>query len=35
MQKIEAGADLVQVYSGMVYSGPTLPAQINKAMLAR
>lgn len=32
-QKIEAGADLVQVYSGMVYAGPTLPAQINKALL--
>lgn len=33
LQKVAAGADLIQVYSGMVYAGPTLPAQINKAIL--
>ncbi len=33
LQKVEAGADLVQVYSGLVYAGPTLPAQVNKAIL--
>jgi len=33
LQKVEAGADLLQVYSGMVYAGPTLPAQINRALL--
>ncbi|MFK8055384.1 MAG: quinone-dependent dihydroorotate dehydrogenase [Saprospiraceae bacterium] len=33
LQKVEAGADLVQVYSGMVYAGPTLPAQINRAII--
>lgn len=27
-QKIEAGASLVQLYSGMVYGGPELPARI-------
>ena len=33
LAKLEAGADLVQVYSGMVYAGPTLPAEINRAVL--
>ena len=27
-QKMEAGANLVQLYSGMVYGGPGLPAKI-------
>ncbi|OZV67682.1 quinone-dependent dihydroorotate dehydrogenase [Winogradskyella aurantia] len=33
MEKIEAGADLVQVYTGFVYEGPALIKQINKALL--
>src|SRR5690606_5370880 len=30
LQKIEAGATLVQVYTGYVYHGPDLPRQINR-----
>jgi len=30
--KIDAGASLIQVYSGMVYQGPALVAKINKAL---
>jgi len=30
LEKIRAGADLVQLYTGMVYAGPTLPARILK-----
>lgn len=33
LAKLSAGADLVQVYSGMVYAGPGLPAEINRAIL--
>lgn len=29
---IDAGADLVQIYSGLVYQGPTLAAQITKGL---
>jgi len=32
--KIEAGASLVQLYTGMVFEGPCLPAKIVKAMSA-
>jgi len=32
---LEAGADLVQVYSGMVYSGPTLIKSIKRQLLQR
>lgn len=28
LEKIRAGADLVQLYTGMIYAGPTLPARI-------
>ena len=31
MEKLEAGADLVQVYTGLVYEGPALLDRINKA----
>lgn len=31
MEKIEAGADLVQLYTGLVYEGPSLVKRINKA----
>jgi dihydroorotate dehydrogenase len=30
LEKIRAGADLVQLYTGMIYAGPTLPARILK-----
>ena len=33
LEKIEAGADLVQVYTGFVYEGPKLIKRINKAIL--
>ena len=32
-EKLEAGAVLVQVYSGMVYAGPSLIKDINKALV--
>ncbi|MBP7514051.1 MAG: quinone-dependent dihydroorotate dehydrogenase [Flavobacteriales bacterium] len=31
MEKLDAGADLVQVYTGLVYEGPALLDRINKA----
>ncbi|WP_397362299.1 quinone-dependent dihydroorotate dehydrogenase [Olleya sp. R77988] len=33
LDKIEAGADLVQIYTGFVYEGPSLIKKINKAIL--
>lgn len=33
LEKLDAGAALVQVYSGLIYQGPTLIKQINKAIL--
>ena len=33
LEKIAAGADLVQVYTGFIYEGPSLIKQINKALL--
>ena len=33
LEKIEAGADLVQVYTGFIYEGPSLIKKINKAIL--
>lgn len=33
LEKLEAGADLVQLYTGFVYEGPTLVKKINKAIL--
>ncbi len=35
LEKLEAGADLVQLYTGFIYEGPKLVAQINKAILSR
>ncbi|MBB6468923.1 quinone-dependent dihydroorotate dehydrogenase [Aminobacter carboxidus] len=32
LEKIRAGADLVQLYTGMVYAGPSLPARIVRGM---
>jgi dihydroorotate dehydrogenase len=34
-EKIAAGASLVQVYTGLVYEGPGLPAAIVKGLRAR
>ena len=33
MEKIEAGASLVQIYTGFIYSGPKLVKEINKRIL--
>ena len=33
--KIEAGADLVQVYTGLIYKGPGLVADCAKALARR
>ena len=35
LEKLEAGASLIQVYSGMVFYGPTLVKDINKAILRK
>jgi len=33
LEKIEAGADLIQLYTGFIYEGPQLVKNINKALL--
>ncbi len=33
LEKIRAGADLVQLYTGMIYAGPGLPGRILKDMI--
>lgn len=33
LEKLEAGADLVQLYTGFIYEGPYLIKQINKALI--
>jgi dihydroorotate dehydrogenase len=35
LEKLEAGADLVQLYTGFVYEGPQLIKDINKAVLKK
>ncbi|MAJ89811.1 MAG: dihydroorotate dehydrogenase (quinone) [Flavobacteriales bacterium] len=35
LEKINAGADLIQIYTGFVYEGPTLIKDINKAILRK
>lgn len=35
IEKINAGADLVQIYTGFIYEGPGLIKKINKAILAQ
>lgn len=34
IEKLNAGAALVQVYSGFIYEGPSLPRSINKGLIA-
>ena len=34
-EKLAAGADLVQLYTGLIYAGPCLPAQIIRGLAAR
>ena len=33
IEKLNAGADLVQIYTGFIYEGPSLIKKINKAIL--
>ena len=33
MEKIQAGADLVQIYTGLIYQGPSLVKNINRFLL--
>lgn len=35
LEKLEAGADLLQLYTGFIYEGPTLIGKINRAILKR
>jgi dihydroorotate dehydrogenase len=35
LEKLEAGASLVQLYTGFIYEGPGLIGRINKALLAK
>jgi dihydroorotate dehydrogenase len=34
LEKLKAGADLVQLYTGFIYEGPALVKNINKAIIA-
>ncbi len=33
LEKIEAGADLIQIYTGFIYEGPSIVKRINRAIL--
>ena len=35
LEKIDAGADLIQIYTGFIYEGPRLIKSINKALLKK
>ncbi|MAU72160.1 MAG: dihydroorotate dehydrogenase (quinone) [Pseudozobellia sp.] len=35
LEKLEAGADLIQLYTGFIYEGPSLVGSINKAIKSR
>ena len=35
IEKLDAGADLIQLYTGFIYEGPKLIKDINKALLSR
>ena len=35
LEKLEAGADLLQLYTGFIYEGPSLVKRINKAVLSK
>ena len=35
LEKLEAGADLIQVYTGFIYEGPSLIKSINKALILK
>jgi dihydroorotate dehydrogenase len=35
IEKIQAGADLIQIYTGFIYEGPSIVKRINKALVER
>lgn len=35
LEKLEAGADLIQIYTGFIYEGPSLVKAINKALIKK
>ena len=35
LEKLDAGADLIQIYTGFIYEGPSLIKKINKAILLK
>ena len=35
LEKLDAGADLIQLWTGFIYEGPSLVKKINKAILNR
>ena len=35
LEKLDAGATLVQIYTGFIYEGPALVKRINKAILRK
>lgn len=35
LEKLEAGASLVQLYTGFIYEGPKLIKEINKSLLSK
>ena len=35
IEKLDAGADLIQLYTGFIYEGPSLIRKINRALIAR
>ena len=35
IEKLDAGATLLQVYTGLIYAGPSLVQQINRALISR
>lgn len=35
IEKLEAGADLVQVYTGFIYEGPSIARKINRALIKK
>jgi dihydroorotate dehydrogenase len=35
LEKLDAGATLLQIYTGFIYEGPMLNKRINKAILTR
>ena len=33
IEKLNAGASLIQIYTGFIYAGPSLASEINKALI--